>query len=51
MDNTRMLHGRTAYTITKEGERFLEGAYIEWDELRSRRRVLTQELNIKDISE
>ena len=32
-DNTRTLHGRTAYIIKAEGERFLEGAYIEWDNM------------------
>ena len=50
-DNLRVLHGRRSYTETEKGERLLEGGYLEWDELRSRRRVLTMQLNIADISE
>ena len=30
MDNYRLLHGRTAYE-TKEGNRFLQGCYIDKD--------------------
>ena len=30
MDNYRLLHGRTSYE-TSEGERFLQGCYIDYD--------------------
>ncbi|KAK6624568.1 hypothetical protein RUM44_011427 [Polyplax serrata] len=41
-DNRRILHGRTDYT----GKRFLCGAYIDWDEIYSRIRVLRQDLKV-----
>ena len=39
MDNHRLLHGRTAYE-TKEGERFLQGCYIEHDSVESKMKKL-----------
>ena len=39
-DNQRVLHGRLAYEMEAGGFRHLVGSYIEWDELRSARRVL-----------
>jgi gamma-butyrobetaine dioxygenase len=30
MDNYRLLHGRTSYEV-KEGNRFLQGCYIDYD--------------------
>ncbi|XP_013379806.1 gamma-butyrobetaine dioxygenase isoform X1 [Lingula anatina] len=44
--NKRVLHGRTGYENVK-GERHLEGAYFDWDEVRSRVRVLKRDLNIE----
>ncbi|KAK3888969.1 hypothetical protein Pcinc_007009, partial [Petrolisthes cinctipes] len=60
LDNLRMVHGRTAYGQQKQrGEsagqqqqesrsdkvkRHVEGCYIDWDEVRSRRRVLQYQL-------
>ncbi|CAG0883581.1 unnamed protein product [Cyprideis torosa] len=44
-DNLRVLHGRTEYP-SSEGYRFLEGAYVDWCEVRSRRRVLQEKLGV-----
>ena len=44
--NNRVLHGRTGYKVTKAGERKLQGGYVDWEELRSRRRVLQEELGL-----
>ncbi|XP_005995131.1 gamma-butyrobetaine dioxygenase [Latimeria chalumnae] len=44
-DNWRLLHGRRSYTSTSAGggnTRLLEGAYLDWDEVMSRLRVLKQ---------
>nr|XP_045617057.1 gamma-butyrobetaine dioxygenase-like [Procambarus clarkii]XP_045617058.1 gamma-butyrobetaine dioxygenase-like [Procambarus clarkii]XP_045617059.1 gamma-butyrobetaine dioxygenase-like [Procambarus clarkii]XP_045617060.1 gamma-butyrobetaine dioxygenase-like [Procambarus clarkii] len=38
-DNLRIVHGRTGYDLGP-GERHVEGCYMDWDEVRSRRRVL-----------
>ncbi|XP_043226956.1 gamma-butyrobetaine dioxygenase-like [Amphibalanus amphitrite] len=44
-DNVRLVHGREPlYESDKVGERHLEGGYIDWDEARSRRRVLQEKL-------
>lgn len=40
-DNTRCLHGRTGYTDEDNNTRHLIGAYLDWDEIYSRLRVLT----------
>ena len=40
------MHGRTEYEVLDGGEHHLEGAYIDWDELNSRRRLLLTDLNI-----
>ncbi|XP_071809590.1 gamma-butyrobetaine dioxygenase-like [Asterias amurensis] len=42
--NSRVLHGRSAFTVTKVGSRHLEGGYIDWDEAYSRMRVLREKL-------
>lgn len=42
-DNTRCLHGRTEYTDQGNNVRHLIGAYLDWDEIYSRLRVLTLE--------
>ncbi|XP_071533091.1 gamma-butyrobetaine dioxygenase-like isoform X3 [Panulirus ornatus] len=44
-DNLRIVHGRTGY-MSGGGERHVEGCYIDWDEVRSRRRVLEVKLEI-----
>ncbi|KAG0714700.1 Gamma-butyrobetaine dioxygenase [Chionoecetes opilio] len=42
-DNLRIVHGRTGY-LSGQGERHVEGCYVDWDEVRSRRRVLESKL-------
>lgn len=44
-DNLRVLHGRTAFGEKIEGERHVQGAYLDWDEVRSRIRVLRAALS------
>ncbi|XP_026471739.1 gamma-butyrobetaine dioxygenase-like [Ctenocephalides felis] len=47
IDNLRLVHGRTGYTDSKANTRFLIGAYVDWDEIYSRIRVLqTKQRNI-----
>lgn len=43
-DNLRILHGRTAFGENLKGERHVQGAYLDWDEARSRIRVLKTKL-------
>lgn len=43
LDNLRIVHGRTGY-MSGLGERHVEGCYVDWDEVRSRRRVLETKL-------
>ena len=44
-DNVRLVHGREPlYETELVGERHLEGGYLDWDEVRSRRRVLQEKL-------
>ena len=45
MDNYRLLHGRTAYE-TKEGERYLQGCYIDYDSTEGKIRHLKRKFNI-----
>ena len=42
--NDRVFHARSAFQVTGRGERYLTGGYIEWDEMKSRRRVLQKDL-------
>lgn len=44
-DNLRIVHGRSGYK-TGFSERHIEGCYIDWDEVRSRRRVLEKKLGL-----
>jgi len=44
--NYRVLHGRTGFEVLGDGERHLEGGYIDWDEMFSRRRVLQRKLGL-----
>ena len=45
MDNHRLLHGRTSYD-TNEGERFLQGCYIDYDSTEGRLKHLKRKFNI-----
>ena len=45
-NNCRVLHGRNSYNVLEGGDRHLEGGYIDWDEMKSRRRVLEEELGL-----
>ena len=44
-NNSRVLHGRTEFQITSEGDRYLEGIFIDWDIVYSRLRVLAEKYN------
>ncbi|XP_071514607.1 gamma-butyrobetaine dioxygenase-like [Panulirus ornatus] len=47
MDNTRVLHGRTYFNdVSSNSTRRIHNAYVDWDELRSTRRVLQDKLNV-----
>lgn len=39
-DNTRILHGRTGFDLGEGVYRYLEEVYIDWDEARSKARVI-----------
>ncbi|XP_053276686.1 LOW QUALITY PROTEIN: gamma-butyrobetaine dioxygenase [Pleuronectes platessa] len=39
-DNWRLLHGRRSYVSRPDSSRHLEGAYLDWDEVMSRLRLL-----------
>lgn len=43
-NNLRVLHGRTGFGTDLKGERHVQGAYLDWDEIRSRIRVLEASL-------
>ena len=45
MDNYRLLHGRTAYE-TKEGNRYLQGCYIDYDSTEGKLRHLKRKFNL-----
>ena len=45
IDNYRLLHGRTAYE-TKEGNRFLQGCYIDYDSTEGKLRHLKRKFNL-----
>jgi gamma-butyrobetaine dioxygenase len=45
MDNYRLLHGRTSYQ-TSEGERFLQGCYIDYDSTEGKLRHLKRKFNL-----
>ena len=45
MDNHRLLHGRTAYE-TKEGNRFLQGCYIDYDSTEGKLRHLKRKFSL-----
>ena len=45
MDNYRLLHGRTSYEV-KEGRRFLQGCYIDYDSTEGKLRHLKRKFNL-----
>ena len=45
-NNSRVLHGRSAFKITQASNRYLQGFYMDWDALYSRMRVLAKQFNI-----
>ena len=45
MDNYRLLHGRTSYD-PNEGERFLQGCYIDYDSTEGKLRHLRRKFNL-----
>ncbi len=47
MDNYRVLHGRTKFN-PKEGKRFLQGCYIDFDSTEGKLRHLKRKFNIND---
>ncbi|XP_068238020.1 gamma-butyrobetaine dioxygenase-like [Palaemon carinicauda] len=48
LDNFRVLHGRTPFDpSTASGKRLLHNAYIDWSELRSKRRVLQKKFGME----
>ncbi|XP_053721851.1 gamma-butyrobetaine dioxygenase [Synchiropus splendidus] len=44
-DNWRLLHGRRSYVSRPDGLRHLEGAYLDWDEVMSRLRILRKSVH------
>ncbi|XP_061132644.1 gamma-butyrobetaine dioxygenase [Syngnathus typhle] len=44
-DNWRLLHGRKSYVSSPDKVRHLEGAYLDWDEVMSRLRILRNAVN------
>jgi len=45
MDNYRLLHGRTSYDAN-EGERFLQGCYIDYDSTEGKLKHLQRKFNL-----
>ena len=45
-NNSRVLHGRSAFTVQGGQSRFLRGIYLDWDIMYSLMRVLAKKLNI-----
>ncbi|KAJ7391732.1 Gamma-butyrobetaine dioxygenase [Desmophyllum pertusum] len=45
-NNSRVLHGRSAFKITQASNRYLQGYYLDWDAVYSRMRVLAKQFNI-----
>lgn len=44
LDNLRVTHGRIGYPSTGDVKRHIDGCYLDWDEVRSKRRVLETRL-------
>ncbi|XP_034118526.1 gamma-butyrobetaine dioxygenase [Drosophila albomicans] len=45
-NNLRLLHGRTGYDDSEDNSRYIVGAYLDWDIIYSRLRVLKKRLNV-----
>ena len=45
MDNYRLLHGRTSYD-SSEGDRFLQGCYIDYDSTEGKLKHLKRKFNL-----
>ncbi|KAL9983475.1 hypothetical protein ACROYT_G005655, partial [Oculina patagonica] len=45
-NNSRVLHGRSAFKITEGSNRWLQGFFLDWDTVYSRMRVLAKRFNI-----
>ncbi|KAK3744829.1 hypothetical protein QZH41_008811, partial [Actinostola sp. cb2023] len=45
-NNSRVLHGRSAYTPTETGGRHLQGIYLDWDLIYARLRSLGKSLGL-----
>ena len=39
-DNLRVLHGRKGFGLKEDGERTIQGGYVDWDEVRSKINIL-----------
>ncbi|EDO36741.1 predicted protein, partial [Nematostella vectensis] len=44
IDNDRLLHGRSAFEVKSDDLRLLEQAYIDWDIIRSKMKILTRKI-------
>lgn len=44
-DNIRMVHGRNGYVDEGDNTRHIVGAYLDWDEIYSKLRVLKEKFN------
>nr|XP_057925461.1 gamma-butyrobetaine dioxygenase [Doryrhamphus excisus] len=49
-DNWRLLHGRRSYVSRPDRLRHLEGAYLDWDEVMSRLRILRNSVDEADAT-
>ena len=49
-DNWRVLHGRSAFQVTSEGGRHLEGCFIDWDEAASRMRAIEEKHKLESFT-
>lgn len=45
-NNTRLVHGRSEFTLTGQSIRLLYGIYIDWDIMYSRLRALARKFDI-----
>ena len=46
-DSLRVLHGRRGFEVKEGNYRYLELAYLDWDEIRSKARVIMAEMDDK----
>ena len=43
-DNRRVLHARSSFVLTTSEYRHFEGAYLDWDDVQARMRVIRDEM-------